>query len=151
VNLTSIIKNDDYFNSSIPAFEGNQTFTSTPSSFVPLVWDNFPITVNSTVEVFGDGDMFATFTNTYQYWPACTYSVNAPAISQNIINGTNFTSHMLSIGTVNSAQIGSFCPAFTGSVNLYHNGEKTRSIEIGTDSMAQFMSSTGSSQTIDFS
>lgn len=119
--MVNTLNNDDYYSTVISSNISEQEHDSIPSSYEALIWENFPILINSTVSVTGNGTNIETWTDQYSFWPDCIYSVQAPDISAVIKNGTNITNNLLNITTTNSGDISDFCPGFTGSVTLFHN------------------------------
>lgn len=149
-NLT----HDDYFSEAIAWAESQNVTDNIDNGVYSLNWDNFPVAVNSAVNVYSAaGDAMGTCTDTFNYWPDCTASAFAPTLTAVIDQGLTeedlaFNTHKIALTTDISASIGAFCPGFTGVISLFHNDAKQQSWDLGEETMEPFFGS-GVVQTYD--
>lgn len=130
--LNAVLNNGDYVSEQELAFNDTQSYITKPTGVYPdLVFDNLPINVTSTVTVTGKwsaSDKDPAYVYHVDAWkefnPACNYAVFAPSLTFEIVEGKDINSHKLKLTETLAGAYGNYCPSFSGSVALTHDGQE---------------------------
>lgn len=122
------LSNDDYLYDGAVTLDELNTISTLPDPYTALTWDNFPILVNSTVDVTGkwkkvEMDYVPIFsvTKTKEFWPECNFEVYRPSLDITTVEGDDVFSHMLTLSSSLGAEYGLYCPGFSASVSFTLN------------------------------
>lgn len=116
--LFSVLTNDDYTAPNDLTWDTTESYDTTPTPYTDFIWDNFPVTLNSTITVTGrwngtqdDPTEIAVFNDNEDIWPDCSYAVDsAPTLSATIEEGADINSHNLTISSTGTGWYGQYCP-----------------------------------------
>jgi hypothetical protein len=99
------------------------------------VWANFPLLVNSSVVVMGNGTQLANYSDQYSFWPTCFYSVGFTTLEYTVQPKTDESDAGITITTTSPYTYYDYCPEFSGVVDVYHNGLKIQAAAVSEDEM----------------
>lgn len=119
------MNHDTWYTASIDVVEGEQSVVDNiVAGTLDMTWDNFPIWVNSTVEIYADDfpTLFSSCTAQKPYWPECVVSMSDSTFSTEIVEGTDINSHNLALKSSFVGNVGPYCPTFNAAIVYTRNG-----------------------------
>lgn len=120
------MNHDSWYTASEAVLEGDQSIIdSVPADSYNMTWANFPIWVNSTVEIFADNSttVFSTCSDMKSYWPDCVVSMSDSVFSTETVEGTSdINSHNLALKSFFTGHVGPYCPTFDAQIVYTRDG-----------------------------
>jgi hypothetical protein len=120
------MNHDSLYSSPEGVINGTQSIVdNVPADSYDMTWANFPIWVNSTVEIFADNSttVFSSCSDMKPYWPDCVVSMSDSTFSTEIVEGIEgINSHNLALKSSFIGQVGPYCPTFDAVIVYTRDG-----------------------------
>lgn len=131
--LVGELNDGEFTTEDVATVEGKTDLTTKPTDLPALVYDSFPITVDSKLTV-SDGEASWDIDSSASIWPKC--QLDAESISFTQVDSLVGTDRKLTISPSFQATVGQYCPQVNGSIQISLNGELINTVSITPEDVA---------------
>lgn len=127
------MNHDSWYTAPLDVTAGDQSVTDDiANDDYTMTWANFPIWVNSTVEIYAtyNETLFSSCSAQTSYWPDCDVSMSDSEFTASVVEGADIASHTLNLQTSFIGHVGQHCPTFKAAIVYTREGVEQQTMNV---------------------